>query len=151
MTKRILRGVSEAVPSFFCDASAPVLNEYTFMEECSCPFCVQAILTIYYPCHSAHKRIITWQLIRTGFLQSDWLIAGPYDTILTIFFNFCIKSSILQVYVVLGLEILKIQSDFYAVLCSDTVTSSKQFLNIRTIYQTMCTSCKKVFLFKKRQ
>ena len=43
-----------------------------------------------------------------AFLQSDWLIASPYNTIRTTFFNFCRKSSTFQVSVVLASEIVKL-------------------------------------------
>ena len=48
-----------------------------------------------------------------GFLQSDWLIAGPYNTIRTTFFNFCRKSSIFQVSIVLASEIVKIRCTIF--------------------------------------
>ena len=38
-----------------------------------------------------------WQPYGPSFLQSDWLIIGPYNTIRTTFFNFCRKSSVFQV------------------------------------------------------
>ena len=44
-----------------------------------------------------------------AFLQADWLVAGPYNTRRTTFFNFCRKSSIFQVSIVLASEIIKIQ------------------------------------------
>ena len=55
-------------------------------------FChLKMYVMILAPFHSLKRIIIIiilWQLIRSGFLQSDWLIAGPYNTIRTTFFNF---------------------------------------------------------------
>ena len=42
-------------------------------------------------------------------MQSNWLIAGPCNTIRITFFNFCRKSSNFQVSIVLALEIVKIR------------------------------------------
>ena len=53
-------------------------------------------------------------------MESDWLIAGPYNTVWTTFFNFCKKIIHFQVSVVLVSEIVKILHNFYPVLFSDT-------------------------------
>ena len=79
----------------------------------------------------------------------NWLIAGPYNTIRTTFFNFCRKSSISQVTVVLASEILKIWWNFYPVLSLNSLEADKRFVNIRTMDQTMCRSCKKVVIVWK--
>ena len=60
------------------------------------------------------------------FLQSDCLIAGSYNTIRTTFFNFCRKSSIFQVSVVLASEILQIRQNFYPVLFSNNLIPDKR-------------------------
>ena len=67
----------------------------------------------------------------------------------TTFFNFCRKSSIFQVSVVLASEILIIRLIFYLVLFSDTFIQDKRFLYIRITYQTMCRSFKKVVFVRK--
>ena len=88
-----------------------------------------------------------------AFLQSDWLIAGPYNTMRTTFFKFCRKASIFQVFRCFGIGSSQISikllsclifghfntgktiCNFYPVLFSDTLIPEKQFVNIRTTYQ----------------
>ena len=86
---------------------------------------------------------------RPAFLQSDWLITGPYNTIWTTLFNFCRKPSISQVSIPLTSEILKLWLNFYLVLFSSTFILDKRFVNMRITYQTLCRSCKIiVFVWK---
>ena len=58
---------------------------------------------------SQDKDLLDGSWYGAAFLQPDWLIACPYDTIRTTFFNFCRKWSTFQVYTVLASEILKIR------------------------------------------
>ena len=82
----------------------------------------------------------------TAFLQSDWLIASLSNTIRTTFFNFCRKSGIFQVSVVLVSEILKILSCliFGHFNTGQTICKHKNYV------PKQCVSLKrKTFLFKK--
>ena len=82
-------------------------------------------------------------------MQSDWLTAGPYNTIRTTFFNFCRKSSIFQFPLFWHRKFSKFQKSFYLVLFWDTLIPDKRFIMITTTNQTMCRSCKKVvFVYK---
>ena len=80
------------------------------------------------------SRLVRYMLLLYGnwygpaFLQSDWLIAGPYNTIRTTFFNFCRKSSISEVSVVLASVIFKLRWNFHSVLFWDTLILDKRLI-----------------------
>ena len=68
----------------------------------------------------------------------------------TTFFNFCTKSSIFQVLLFWHKKFDKsFILSYFRTITYRANYSDKLFLNIRTMYQTMCRSCKKVvFVWK---